>query len=1856
VEKQLIFFNKEGDALNTTWNQTTEKWEADLIFHENSSDTFKTIGLYTFEKVGAFDYLSDKLILEKWQLFNERGFNFYTSDGLEHKVDKIEPTNKDINFFSKWIYGENFDNIFKEGTLLRFQNPIFEFTDINKTYEVIDTKKGACLIVSDLSNATFSVVYSPTYSISSTYNDIFVSSVNSIAILDYLNQDLTNKLSSWSEPNFYNKLFVDRKLNVINSNSNDGLFTIENKSLNDLEFYNYYIDEDSLQSGEKLIVSVELLTSNPFIYEGALNISATMSRINFSSDIPGILKPGSEFIIPESTLNNDRIIVGDIEQFSQIQTTKFVSVDDLVIYNNKIYQCILGHTYSMFNPILPIDQLYWVDTPNYLPIETTLTSEVLPDATIQLTNNVFVFEQEGELDNKSTIYKFAEKFSQEFRDLKISLSFDGNRLSSNLNFSSKWANIRYFAINSSNNITNLEIKRAKNIEVAEPLISEKNSNISQRFNYLIQFTDIDDFGIKIIINGEEYYQDVVFIFNGPNVDMVRTIDKTLRDWIGKWFTQLTRLGIIPSLEWVGGSSIYFNSISLSTQYPNVPINFEIFVGVSAEYFIYHSDVSISEIGANLDILINGISYQEPSVLVSAPTYSVSSTLDNWLDTWSVYLVGFDIFVTKINQNTLSFKTKKQRSITSLDLKIGLNDSPGQKRWNIIEKSSGNIGTIITSNSLGLTPGPTQSFTEAGFSTGMLVSIINTIFPFNNQEYNIIYLNDNIINLSYQGPFWGSDSVCDGTSSVIFEYPDGSTFSICSPGSGFIGSGAEFNLSQYDDSFSIEITGDNQYFLSTSPTINNPVDLIYIQLSEKVFILGDTLESWDAVNKTKIKNISLPGNLNPVTLKWNSFNNYLYVLSENFIYKIDPIIDEIISTIPITDTPNQMEVNPSNGDIYVTYITDNRISIFSATDSLISDLTIIGTGYKIAKSFLDSNIYIPTSNNQVLEIENNTRIISTTYSIAGVGSEIIYNWSNGDMLTNASNLIRINSGSFSSTTINGGSDVRIIFNASTNNILIARDDNTIELFDSNYNILFSKSIGNFGEVSTNSFDSDFYMASGSQILVIDSTTGNIKFNESIPGGNITKSINNPKRRSIWFLQPGSNRLIEIEVSILNAVTISDNQFLKIIENQLGTLSSSYNPLTTLWFKTREFLRKPRENFDYENKKVNFIWKLEGTNDEIFLFDFSGSQLPTTGAYAYTGPRPLTNISLNRNSNKHLEKVNIPEYQQTIFEEIYYELDWINSSQNVSFLPEPMETFIGFNSSVEGTISNKLKLIKRENVIFEVLPDNINSNFIDFNLESDDNVTIYGKIILHTNSSVLFTTDELDNNRGFKPEQEIEIFLTDITNNRNQFISFNNGIRVKIREIYSREIIVDFVGSQIFSPESNIIVGYPRIGQTTYMKTTIKVVDKEIASFNIKGQTEIEDIRFKTELSNTGKEINSETAWIFKEYDINEQGVDWNFLNKKRKELLLVRNQIFPYIGSYKAIINAINYFGYNDLSLYEYFRNINVNSPDFEKLSKIEVPDIFNNSKKGFDKQEFFSFPNPNYEETKLFNLSYRITDKKGNSLLTYSLKEVIIKLDGLKDWLEKNIIPITHNILDITGLTDFHTNTSIQHKSYDVTLLQTNESFAPVDFKVNEGYLIPINSSSVVYNILVEFESKEIPEYFSVEVRTFNTYKEWEPFKTYDLGDRISYIGRLFESTKINNRINNPYEYDKVSEWSNSINYEPGQLSNYKKETYIFSGTQSVFDYGDSETPLSDIKWTNISHWKEISLSPVQTIKEFKTNLSSFNFTIDLNIDPYIQIKCISDNGRGLTYTKVRNYEIRWIEDISNPTLTLVEEPLPNRL
>ena len=99
THQNLVYFNNQGDYLNFNYNPTNERFEGDILFDQNSSDTFKTVGLYMLEKIPSFEFeLPGQLSLNKFQLFNEYGLDFYGSKYATQSVTRIEPINNDPNF------------------------------------------------------------------------------------------------------------------------------------------------------------------------------------------------------------------------------------------------------------------------------------------------------------------------------------------------------------------------------------------------------------------------------------------------------------------------------------------------------------------------------------------------------------------------------------------------------------------------------------------------------------------------------------------------------------------------------------------------------------------------------------------------------------------------------------------------------------------------------------------------------------------------------------------------------------------------------------------------------------------------------------------------------------------------------------------------------------------------------------------------------------------------------------------------------------------------------------------------------------------------------------------------------------------------------------------------------------------------------------------------------------------------------------------------------------------------------------------------------------------------------------------------------------------------------------------------------------------------------------------------------------------------------------------------------------------------------------------------------------------------------------------------------------------------------
>tara|TARA_B110000902_G_scaffold137542_1_gene159125 strand:- start:4044 stop:6827 length:2784 start_codon:yes stop_codon:yes gene_type:complete len=216
--------------------------------------------------------------------------------------------------------------------------------------------------------------------------------------------------------------------------------------------------------------------------------------------------------------------------------------------------------------------------------------------------------------------------------------------------------------------------------------------------------------------------------------------------------------------------------------------------------------------------------------------------------------------------------------------------------------------------------------------------------------------------------------------------------------------------------------------------------------------------------------------------------------------------------------------------------------------------------------------------------------------------------------------------------------------------------------------------------------------------------------------------------------------------------------------------------------------------------------------------------------------------------------------------------------------------------------------------------------------------------------------------------------------------------------------------------------------------IKAGDVIVARIKIYGEVEGEDERFKVLLANLGASLETEDFMIFKSHDISEMHPDYQLLNQKRKEMLLELNNIKPFVGTYKAILNAIDFFGYDKITLKEYWINVDNSSKTFGKLHGIPVP---NSSVRGemTRKKLRFKVPSKTQKKTSRFSLVYRLNEPNGTfdewdfanvtETFDFTPEEVLIKLYGLKNRLQRDFLPLEAKIVDITGEGDYFTQKNI---------------------------------------------------------------------------------------------------------------------------------------------------------------------------------------------------------------------------------------
>ncbi len=275
---------------------------------------------------------------------------------------------------------------------------------------------------------------------------------------------------------------------------------------------------------------------------------------------------------------------------------------------------------------------------------------------------------------------------------------------------------------------------------------------------------------------------------------------------------------------------------------------------------------------------------------------------------------------------------------------------------------------------------------------------------------------------------------------------------------------------------------------------------------------------------------------------------------------------------------------------------------------------------------------------------------------------------------------------------------------------------------------------------------------------------------------------------------------------------------------------------------------------------------------------------------------------------------------------------------------------------------------------------------------------------------------------------------------------------------------------------------------------------VAEIVVYGETVGEDERMRDLLQNLGATLDDGDFIIFKEHDINEMGIDWMLMNKKRKELLLELHNIKPFIGTYKAVLNAIDFFGYNKITLKEYWLNINQDSDSFGKLKAVSVPD--RNAGFSYKKRKQFNLPSTTMKKTSRFSLVYKLNEPDETfdywdipnvqEVFDFTPEEILIKLYGLKNKLQKEYLPLQAKIIDITGEGSYFDQKNLNVWNNQQPIASFNEG-KDVEFKVYpenkqlyiEDYALVSNSGILIDN--VDFQPIQLNEFGNLSETDYET-------------------------------------------------------------------------------------------------------------------------------------------------------------------------
>lgn len=420
---------------------------------------------------------------------------------------------------------------------------------------------------------------------------------------------------------------------------------------------------------------------------------------------------------------------------------------------------------------------------------------------------------------------------------------------------------------------------------------------------------------------------------------------------------------------------------------------------------------------------------------------------------------------------------------------------------------------------------------------------------------------------------------------------------------------------------------------------------------------------------------------------------------------------------------------------------------------------------------------------------------------------------------------------------------------------------------------------------------------------------------------------------------------------------------------------------------------------------------------------------------------------------------------------------------------------------------------------------------------------------------------------------------------KFIDFNADNNYAVGDTHSGyRVDIGFTGDLEGTYEDNMYVfiidtkskdEYSEYPGDAYLIGTIKLF----------AETEGEDERYRTLCDNFGLPDPKETYNAFAETDILQESPDYVKINKFSKKLYLSYDQIFPYVGTYKALINILKVLGYNDIFFKEWYKDLGSN-----KKSNLVTFDI--DLKYNKNLKTISNIPLEERIQLKKLNwisMVYKMSEENNIPIDEFGFPSVdtkdnyydngtLVKLISLKKYLEKYILGVNCTITDITGEgIIFERYNTYKYGTYQQVLEYNNEKSISLQIDNPNGTICD-GYSCVEASIITSNSDIPIED---LKGKTFLDYCD----------GYISEDGKYHESSEIYFDIDNStniYTGKTIELNDNTSSYEIRSLGKidsfrFNKESFLTEKSPSlIVDDGEIIFDPKDL----LTHYKNSAFNP----------------------------------------------------------------------